>query len=125
MGSVANLPAAIGRLRDVVGPQAVADPEIVASYTTDWTGRFVGDSPLVVRPESTEQVAGVVSVCRELGLSLVPQGGNTGLVGGGVPLGGEVVLSLCRLRAMEPVDVTVRPGHRRSRHRPRPAPTGG
>ena len=95
---------AIARLRDVAGPHAVVDPEIVASYTTDWTGRFVGDSPLVVRPESTEQVAGVVSVCRELGLALVPQGGNTGLVGGGVPLGGEVVLSLRRLRTLDPVD---------------------
>jgi FAD/FMN-containing dehydrogenase len=80
------------------------DPEIVASYTTDWTGRFVGHSPLVVRPESTGEVAGVVSVCRELGLALVPQGGNTGLVGGSVPLGGEVVLSLQRLRGLEPVD---------------------
>jgi FAD/FMN-containing dehydrogenase len=102
--TVANLRPAIARLREVVGPQAVVDPEIVASYTTDWTGRFVGDSPVVVRPESTEQVAGVVSVCRELGLALVPQGGNTGLVGGGVPLRGEVVLSLRRLRALERVD---------------------
>ncbi|HUY66577.1 MAG TPA: FAD-binding oxidoreductase [Acidimicrobiales bacterium] len=100
-----SLTAAIGRLRDVVGPRAVGDPEIVASYTTDWTGRFVGYSPLVVRPESTEEVADVVSACRELGLTLVPQGGNTGLVGGGVPLGGEVVLSLRRLRALDPVDV--------------------
>ena len=46
----------------------------------------------------------MVSVCRELGVALVPQGGNTGLVGGGVPLHGEVVLSLRRLTALEPVD---------------------
>ncbi|MGH9208858.1 MAG: FAD-binding oxidoreductase, partial [Acidimicrobiales bacterium] len=102
---MASPPSAIGRLRDVVGPLGIVDPEIVASYTTDWTGRFVGDSPLVVRPESTGQVAGVVSVCRELGLALVPQGGNTGLVGGGVPLRGEVVLSLRRLRTLDPVEV--------------------
>jgi FAD/FMN-containing dehydrogenase len=95
---------AIARLRDVVGPQVVVDPEVVASYTTDWTGRFVGHSPLVVRPGSTEQVAGVVSVCRELGLALAPQGGNTGLVGGGVPLEGEVVLSLRRLQTLDGVD---------------------
>ena len=95
---------AVARLRDVVGPHVVVDPEVVASYTTDWTGRFVGHSPVVVRPGSTEEVAGVVSVCRELGVALVPQGGNTGLVGGGVPIMGEVVLSLLRLRTLEPVD---------------------
>jgi FAD/FMN-containing dehydrogenase len=95
---------ALARLHDVVGPHVVVDPEVVASYTTDWTGRFVGHSPVVVRPGSTEEVAGVVSVCRELGLALVPQGGNTGLVGGGVPLRGEVVLSLLRLRNLDPVD---------------------
>jgi FAD/FMN-containing dehydrogenase len=92
------------RLREVVGPQVLVDTDVVASYTTDWTGRFVGRSPAVVRPGSTDEVAEVVAVCRELGTALVPQGGNTGLVGGGVPLGGEVVLSLARLRALEPVD---------------------
>jgi FAD/FMN-containing dehydrogenase len=95
---------AVARLKEIVGPEALVDPEIVASYTTDWTGRFAGHSPVVVRPESTEQVAGVISVCRELGLALVPQGGNTGLVGGGVPLQDEVVLSLRRLHVIEPVD---------------------
>ncbi len=95
---------AVARLREVVGPHLVEDPEVVASYTTDWTGRFVGHSPLVVRPGSSDEVAGVVAVCREFGLALVPQGGNTGLVGGGVPLQGEVVLSLGRLGSLEPVD---------------------
>ncbi len=98
------LPRAVERLREIVGPHAVADPEVVASYTTDWTGRFVGHSPLVVRPRSTEEVVGIVTACRELELALVPQGGNTGLVGGGVPLGGEVVLSLAGLSGLEPVD---------------------
>jgi FAD/FMN-containing dehydrogenase len=101
---VSSTDAAVARLRNVVGLQVVVDPEVVASYTTDWTGRFVGHSPIVVRPGSTEEVIGVISVCRELGLALVPQGGNTGLVGGGVPLRGEVVLSLHRLSNLEPVD---------------------
>ena len=95
---------AVDRLEEVVGPHVVTDPELIASSTTDWTGRFVGHSPAVVRPGSTSEVAGVVAVCRELGLALVPQGGNTGLVGGGVPLHGEVVLSLGRLDDLEPVD---------------------
>jgi FAD/FMN-containing dehydrogenase len=94
----------IARLREVVGDEVVTDQDIVASYVTDWTGRFAGRSPAVVRPGSTEEVAGVVAVCRELGVALVPQGGNTGLVGGGVPLRGEVVLSLQRLRRLDPVD---------------------
>lgn len=98
------LPRSVDRLREVVGPHAVDDPELVASYTTDWTGRFVGHSPLVVRPGTTDEVAGVVAVCREFELALVPQGGNTGLVGGGVPLRGEVVLSLTRLGRLDPVD---------------------
>ncbi len=94
----------LARLEEVVGPHVVTDPEVVAGSTTDWTGRFVGHSPAVVRPGSTAEVAGVVTVCRELGLALVPQGGNTGLVGGGIPLQGEVVLSLARLTEREEVD---------------------
>ncbi|MGB7052491.1 MAG: FAD-binding protein, partial [Acidimicrobiales bacterium] len=73
-------------LRNVAGPHVIVDPDVVASYTTDWTGRFVGHSSAVVRPGSTEEVAAVVETCRDLGVALVPQGGNTGLVGGGVPL---------------------------------------
>ena len=97
-----NLPA---RLREVVGPGAVLDdPEVLAGYVTDWTGRFTGTAAAVVRPGSTEEVAAVVELCRRLGVALVPQGGNTGLVGGSVPTGGEVVLSLRRLNAIIRVD---------------------
>jgi FAD/FMN-containing dehydrogenase len=94
----------VDQLRDVVGPQVIVDQDVIASYTTDWTRRFVGRTAAVVRPGSTEEVAGVVAVCRALGVALVPQGGNTGLVGGGVPLHDEVVLSLRRLRTIEGVD---------------------
>lgn len=94
----------IDRLREIVGPHVIVDPEVTASYTTDWTRRFEGHSPAVVRPACTAEVAGVIAVCRELDVALVPQGGNTGLVGGGVPLCREVVLSLRRLQTLEPVD---------------------
>ncbi len=77
---------------------------MTASYAVDWTGRFRGAAPVVVRPGSTEEVAEVVARCRQHGLALVPQGGNTGLVGGGVPLQGEVVLSLRRLDRVGEVD---------------------
>ena len=94
----------VHRLGEVVGPHVVTDPEVIASYTVDWTRRFAGHTAAVVRPGNTEEVAGVVRTCRELGAALVPQGGNTGLVGGGVPLHGEVVLALGRLDALEPID---------------------
>jgi FAD/FMN-containing dehydrogenase len=90
---------------EVVGDTNVlTDPEVTASYALDWTGRFRGAAAAVIRPGSTEEVAEVVARCRHHGLALVPQGGNTGLVGGGVPLHGEVVLSLRRLDRVNPVD---------------------
>ena len=92
-------------LVEVVGqPNVVTDPEVTASYAVDWTGRYRGTAPIVVRPGSTDEVAEVVRRCRDVGAALVPQGGNTGMVGGGVPLAGEVVVSLRRLDAVDAVD---------------------
>src|SRR5580698_459010 len=88
-----------------VGPaHVVVDPEMMTSYGIDWTGRFRGHPSAVVRPGDGAEVAAVVTVCRDAGVALVPQGGNTGLVGGGVPLSGEVVLSLRRLTGIADVD---------------------
>ncbi len=73
-------------MRAAVGSEHVlADPELRASYETDWTGRFTGPSRVVVRPGTTDQVARVLAVCAEAGAAVVVQGGNTGLVGGSVP----------------------------------------
>lgn len=92
-------------LRAIVGPTHVlTEPDDVASYTTDWTGRFVGSGTTVVRPGSVEEVAALVELCRSEGVTIVPQGGNTGLVGGSVPLGGELVVSLRRLDRVDEVD---------------------
>lgn len=97
--------ATLRTLRSIVGDEHVVDdPERVASHTTDWTGGFVGSSPAVVRPGSTEEVAAVVAACRRDRVALVPQGGNTGLVGGSVPLSGELVLSTSRLVGVTDVD---------------------
>ena len=98
-----------GRLREalvgVVGAAHVLDdPEVTASYEVDWTGRFRGRAAAVVRPGSAEEVAGVLSLLHEEGRPVVIQGGNTGLVGGGIPHRGEIVLSLTRLREVGPVD---------------------
>jgi FAD/FMN-containing dehydrogenase len=99
------VPALLTALADIVGPaNVVTDPDVVAAYAADWTGRFRGTAAAVVRPADTAEVAAVVSLCRTRRAALVPQGGNTGLVGGGVPLHGEVVLSLRRLAGIGPVD---------------------
>ncbi len=95
----------LGRaLRDIVGGGNVLDdPEVTARYRRDWTGRFHGPPTPVVRPSSTEQVAATITYCRDREVGIVPQGGNTGLVGGSVPLASEVVLSLDRLAGVESV----------------------
>jgi FAD/FMN-containing dehydrogenase len=93
------------RLTEIVGPANVlADDDMTAGYRQDWTGRFLGPSTVVVRPGTTDEAAAVIKACAETSTPVVPQGGNTGLVGGSVPLSGEVVLSLTRLNRIEPVD---------------------
>jgi FAD/FMN-containing dehydrogenase len=92
-------------LRAVVGPAHVlVDGDLRAPYETDWTRRFTGSARCVVRPASTVEVAAVVRACAAAGAPIVIQGGNTGLVGAGVPAGGEVLVSLARLTRIEPVD---------------------
>jgi FAD/FMN-containing dehydrogenase len=96
----------IEALQAIVGADHVlVDDEVKASYETDWTGRFTGRASCVVRPASTEQVAAVLRLCSAAGASVVVQGGNTGLVGGGIPAGGEVLLSLTRLTTLGQIDL--------------------
>jgi FAD/FMN-containing dehydrogenase len=88
----------------VVGEAHVLTGDATAGYAVDWTRGFAGDTPAVLRPGSTAEVASLLALCSDAGVPVVPQGGNTGLVGGGVPLHGEVVLSLARLDRLGPVD---------------------
>jgi FAD/FMN-containing dehydrogenase len=86
----------------------IEDRDVRAGYEVDWTGRFRGSATAVVRPGSTDEVAALVEWCAAHGVALVPQGGNTGLVGGSIPAGeaeGAVVVSTRRLDRLEPVDV--------------------
>jgi FAD/FMN-containing dehydrogenase len=100
-------PRLLATLRDAIGPShVITDPDRTAAAARDWTGRFVGHTDAVVRPGTTEEVAAVVRACGESGVAIVPQGGNTGLVGGGVPLAGELVLSLTRLIGLGPIDTS-------------------
>ena len=82
----------------------IVDRELCAAFERDITGRFGAAACAVARPADTAQVAAVVRVCAEHAIPLVPQGGNTGLVGGGVPRGGELIVSLRRLQQLGDVD---------------------
>ena len=97
--------AVLRSLAGIVGERHVLAGEAAAGFAVDWTGRFRGQAAAVVRPRDTAEVAAVLALCTDAGLAVVPQGGNTGLVGGGVPLHGEVVLSMTRLNQLGPVDL--------------------
>jgi FAD/FMN-containing dehydrogenase len=90
----------------------LTDPGLVAGHEVDWTGRWRGRAAAVVRPGGVDEVAAVLRACAAAGAAVVPQGGNTGLVGGGVPRPGahrpQVVLSTARLDAVGDVDTDAR-----------------
>jgi FAD/FMN-containing dehydrogenase len=98
----------IDSLSAVVGAEhCLTDPGLMESFTTDWTRRWGGPAVAVVRPASTAEVAGVVGVCAQVGVPVIPQGGNTGLVGGAVPSPDgppPVIISTRRLTRLEPLD---------------------
>jgi FAD/FMN-containing dehydrogenase len=93
-------------LRDAVGEAHVLTQGDLSAWEQDWRKRWRGKALAVVRPGSTDEVAAVVRACAAHGTALVPQGGNTGLVGGGVPdaSGTQVLLSLTRLNRIRELD---------------------
>ena len=74
--------------------QVVEDPDALVSHNSDWTHKFTGASKLMLKPTTTEQVSQILKHCNERKLAVVPQGGNTGLVGGSVPVFDEIILNL-------------------------------
>jgi FAD/FMN-containing dehydrogenase len=105
---------AIARLREILGPRGhLEGPEAMARYLVDWRGAYRGPAMLVARPSNTAEVAATMRVCAAAGLPIVPQGGNTGLVGGSVPRPEDtrcVLLSLERMNAirrLDPLDFTI------------------
>ncbi len=93
------------RLKDVVGPKGFSeDPREIAPHVEEWRGSYKGHTPLLLKPTTTEDVSRVLAICNETGTAVVPQGGNTGLVGGQIPFNGEVLLSLERLNRVRHVD---------------------
>ncbi|MDF0518490.1 FAD-binding oxidoreductase [Bradyrhizobium yuanmingense] len=98
-------PELIEQFRKIVGERhAITDPTDVEPYVTEERNLFHGRSPLVLRPGSTAEVAAICKLASAHNIALVPQGGNTGLVGGQTPHNGEVVVSLRRLDKIREVD---------------------
>lgn len=111
VGSMASpTPTLVDALVAIVGSAHVlTDPDATAAYGTDWTGRYHGAVTCVVRPGSTNQVVAAIRACHAHRHPIVPQGGNTGLVGGSVPgPEGAVVLSTLRLTHLGAVDTLAR-----------------
>ncbi len=98
----------IHSLSALAGSDAVLTDESAAPYCTDWRGRYSGNALAVVFPSSTQQVAEVVKLCAANQIAIVPQGGNTSLCGGSVPLqqGAQIVLNLSRMNQIRAIDPT-------------------
>ena len=96
----------LNTLRKLLGQAHVLTDGDLSAYEQDWRKRTRGKALAVVRPNSTQQVADVVKACAKAGVSIVPQGGNTGLVVGGIPddTSTQVLLSLQRMHAIRAID---------------------
>src|SRR5919205_4373111 len=106
-------PALLDRLAALLGPRGIlTEPGDLEPHLADWRGLYRGRTPCVIRPASTAELAEAVRLCAAAGVPLVPQGGNTSMVGGAVPDegGGQVVVYLGRLnriRDIDPLDMTM------------------
>jgi len=99
--------ALIARFAAIVGDKfAITDPAQQAPYLVEMRNMFEGHTPVVLRPSSVTEVSAILKLANETATPIVPQGGNTGLVGGQIPLHNEIVLSLNRLDRIREVDPT-------------------
>lgn len=93
--------------RNLLGPNGViTDVNELAQFNIDWTHRYSGNSALAVCPRNTSQVSAIMRYCNNRRLAIVPQGGNTGLVGGSVPVFDEIVLSLSQMNRIQSFDTS-------------------
>jgi FAD/FMN-containing dehydrogenase len=98
-------PELIARFAAIVGERhAITDPLAQEPYLIEGRGLYHGRTPLVLRPGSVEEVAAILGLANATATAIVPQGGNTGLVGGQIAFDGEVVLALTRLDRIREVD---------------------
>jgi len=100
-------PEIAAQLKEIVGSKGWLDEAgAMAPYLTEWRGLVTGKAPVVLRPGSTAEVAAIVKICAARGLTIVPQGGNTGMVAGGIPSaeGDQIVINLGRLNRVRDLD---------------------
>ena len=90
-------------LRKIVGEKGVVDPADAPAYQSASRGRWTGDAAMILAPNCVADIAAVIKFCASEKIAVTPQGGNTGQVGGQIPIGGEVLLSTKRLRAVRDV----------------------
>ncbi|WP_428063486.1 FAD-binding oxidoreductase [Brevundimonas sp.] len=103
MSTTAPSSAVLDDLKAALGSGGwTQDPDVVAPFLTEWRNRWTGNTPILLTPRSTQEVARAVAICAREGVAITPQGGGTGLVGGQVPFG-EVLLSLKKMRAIRDV----------------------
>ena len=97
--------AVLSRLHEILGPKGViVDPALLEPHLVEWRGLYRGTARVVVKPANTEEVAAVVKLCAETRTPIVPQGGNTGLVGGAVADEKAIILSLARMNKVRALD---------------------
>jgi FAD/FMN-containing dehydrogenase len=99
------------RLKAATGPKGFTeDPAEIAPHLEEWRSKYKGRATLMLKPATTAEVSAVLSICNETSTPIVPQAGNTGLVGGQIPFDGEVLLSLSRMnriRSVSPEDASM------------------
>jgi FAD/FMN-containing dehydrogenase len=97
----------LDKIKSIVGLQNYLDDEFsIAPYLQDWGKKYTGKSAIVCKPETTSTLSKLMEFCNEFGIGVVPQGGNTGLVGGGIPSdsGAEIVISLEKMNKILDID---------------------
>ncbi len=100
-------PAIAKELKRAVGPRGwIDDPADIAPYLEEQRGYYHGTTPMVLRPANADEVAAIVRICARCATPIVPQGGNTGMVGGAVPHedGGQILVNLSRMNAIRAID---------------------
>jgi len=93
------------QLKAIAGPKGFStDPAEIAPHLEEWRSKYTGASPLLLKPASTQEVSAILALCHQTGTAVVPQGGNTGLVGAQIPFHNEVLISLARLNQIRSLD---------------------
>ncbi|KAG0254122.1 hypothetical protein BG011_005943 [Mortierella polycephala] len=95
----------ISYFKSILSPSGVSqDEEDLEAFNNDWMQKYRGQSKIVLKPSSTEQMSKVLKYCNDNKLAVVPQGGNTGLVGGGVPVFDEIIISTANMSTIRSFD---------------------